>query len=326
MTKVYKKSTHFTPPNLAPNLDKLAQLAQAPIDGHSKGVKNLQKKARSKFLTNALTVRLLAINSPLHKSYTNTLYCASTMVQKGKTLTSSYCGNRWCIQCNRIRTAKLLNGYFDALQALQDPQFVTLTIPNVSGDILRYTIEKMQYTAYSLIHKWQSRHKENKINGVRKIECTYNPSSHTFHPHFHIIVGKKEHAQYIVDQWLKAFPTAQKIAQDIRPCTSQQSILELFKYFTKVLTNKHEFYATQMDVIFQAMRRKRVYQPFGNIHPVIEAIEDIQAEEYENLVDDDRVWVWFEHDWVDEETGECLSGYKPSAPFNSLIDNILTKK
>lgn len=319
MTKIDKKDIQFTPPSL----DKLAQLAQAPIHKGLQGKKNLQKKAKAKCLTNALVYRLTRLDSPLHKSYLNSYYCASVYEQKGQTLTTTYCNNRWCIVCNRIRTAKMINGYMTQLQALQDPYFVTLTIPNVKGEILRETIEKMLYTMYSIIHRWQSHHKEEKMNGVRKIECTYNPDTNTYHPHFHIIVDKKDHAQYIVDQWLTQNKNAQRIAQDIRPCDSQQGLLELFKYFTKVLTNKHDFYAPQMDIIFQAMRRKRVYQPFGNIHPITEDIEDISKEEYTDLVNEDRVWTWFEHDWVDTENGECLSEYKPCEQFNQLIDNII---
>lgn len=307
-------------------LDKLAQLEHPLKINKLQGQKKLQKRAKAKFMTNALTYQLTRLNSPLRKSYVNTYFCASTITQVGNTLTSSYCNNRWCITCNRIRTAKLINGYLEPLQALPDPHFVTLTIPNVTADVLAYTINDMLNTLSSIIHRWQVHHKNDKINGVRKIECTYNSDYDNYHPHIHLIVGSIHSAQHIVNQWLEHYDTARSIAQNIRHCDTQQSMLELFKYFTKILTNKNQFYAPQMDIIFQAMRNKRVYQPFGSIHPVKEDIDDIQAEEYNDIANQDRLWKWFECDWVDEETGEMLSEYMPSEAYSKLIKSIMNKK
>ena len=90
-------------------LDTLAQLR---TETPSKPPVTLVKRAKAKFLTNGLSFPLIDLNSPLKKSYWLTWHCTSVLLQEGQKITSRYCNNRWCIVCNRIRTAKLINGYF----------------------------------------------------------------------------------------------------------------------------------------------------------------------------------------------------------------------
>jgi len=224
--------------------------------------------------------------------------------------------------CNRIRTAKMINGYLGPIKALTDPYMVTLTVPNVPDGELSDTIDMMISVFGKIVNSWNTHNRENKVTGIRKIECTYNPNTDTFHPHFHVILQNKEIACTIVYKWLQAFPNAKNIAQDCRPA-DEKSLMELFKYFTKILTNKHDFYASKMDVIFRAMRRRRVYQPFGNVHIISEDVDEYETQAYKDLANEDKIWKWLEHDWVDEDTGECLSGYTPNQQFKDLIDKIL---
>lgn len=305
-------------------LDKLAQLQPTLNINELQGREKLKKKARAKYFTNALVARLLPIDSNLHKSYLNSYYCNSVYEQKGNTLTTTYCNNRWCMVCNRIRTAKMINGYIDPIKALIDPYMVTLTVPNVPDAELSHTIDLMISAFSKIVNSWNTHNKENKLTGIRKIECTYNPNTDTFHPHFHVILSKKENASSLVDKWLRAFPDAKNIAQNCKQA-DLFSLMELFKYFTKILTNKHDFYAEKMDIIFNSMRRRRVYQPFGNVHIVSEDIDEYETQAYKDLADEDRMWKWLDSDWVDENTGECLSGYTPNQQFKELIDKILHK-
>jgi hypothetical protein len=90
-------------------LDKLAQPSQrTPRDSKE----NLRKRARAKFLSLPLAVDLAELRSPNEKSYRNTIYCASVLVQTpdGK-LTGRFCSTRWCLVCNRVRTARLIYAY-----------------------------------------------------------------------------------------------------------------------------------------------------------------------------------------------------------------------
>ena len=75
-----------------------------------------------------------------------------------------------------------------------------------------------------------------------------------------------------------------------------------------------------MDVIFQAMRGRRVFQPFGGLRAVTEEVERITAQEYENLEEGFHSWKWYSEDWFNE-LGECLTGYKPNESFEELFNN-----
>lgn len=317
MTKIRENTQKSTP-----SLDKLAQLQPKLNINELQGREMLKKKARAKYFTNALVCRLLPLDSDLHKSYLNTYYCNSVYEQKENKLTTTYCNNRWCMVCNRIRTAKMINGYLGPIKALTDPYFVTLTVPNVPDVELSHTIDLMISAFSKIVNSWNTHNRENKITGIRKIESTYNLNLDNFHPHFHVVLQNKDIASFLVYKWLKAFPNAKNIAQDCRPA-DEKSLMELFKYFTKILTNKHDFYASKMDVIFRAMRRRRVYQPFGNVHIISEDVDEYETQAYKDLANEDKIWKWLEHDWVDEDTGECLSGYTPNQQFKDLIDKIL---
>lgn len=315
------KNTPKSSDNAPYLFNTLAQLAHPlEIKELDQTKETLKKRAKAKYVTGALIHELTKIDSPLYKSYRNSYYCASVIEQKGQKLTSTYCNNRWCLVCNRIRTARLINGYMPELEAMKQPVFLTLTIPNVLADELRSTIEIMTSTFRNIVHRHTRRNEV--INGLRKVECTYNPIQNTYHPHFHVIIDGWNNAELIRNKWLESFKNAVPVAQDIRPCKDAASMLELFKYFTKLMTNKDEFYPLQMDIIFQAMRGKRVYQPFGNIHPVKEDVEEIETEEYKDIVNDDRLWTWFENDWIDKETGECLTGYEVEETTQKLCARI----
>jgi len=256
------------------SLDTLADLTptysnkgfETPIHRHSNVLKrqSLTKKARSKYLSNGLAIRLCKIeNSPLIKSYWNTWYCCSAMEQKDNKLTSRYCGNRWCQTCNRIRTAKMINGYSEAIESIRNPYFVTLTIPNEKGENLRFSILEMIRKIRAIKKRLLKQGLD--ITGIRKLECTYNKNRNDFHPHFHLLISGKVNSMILVNEWLKEFPTANRKGQDYRRADGKAK-KELFKYFTKIITKvgtKYSIELKPLDIIFTAMRNCRVFQPMG---------------------------------------------------------------
>lgn len=299
----------------------------------------LRKRARSKYLTTALTLRLSDIpDTPLKKSYWNTFYCAGELVQDGQKITGRYCNNRWCITCNRIRTAKLMKGYSAPLAELPSKYFVTLTIPNMPGAELEGAIDHMNVTLKRI--REMMRKRKTPVIGLRKLECTYNDQQDNFHPHYHLIVSGKDIADEIVRQWLERYPSANAKGQDVRPA-GVNSAKELFKYFTKILASggsrvnmgngrvmikKRVVYAEPLDLIFQAMRGKRVFQPMGIEKEVSEDIEELQSEE----LDESReftMWKWNNSgDWIDETTGECLTGYNKSEAVEELAQSVILRR
>ena len=300
------------------SLDKLAQLS--PPENENT-LLSLRKRAKAKFFTNSYTRALASLKSPLQKSYNNTIFgCANLLKQTDNKITGSYCNNRWCVVCNRIRTAKLINGYQKSLDELPDKHFVTLTIPNVSGQLLGATILLM-IKKFTNLRKYL--HKKGiKIVGLRKIECTYNPITNTFHPHFHLIVSTRMIAEIMQQEWLKRYPDAKEIAQDIRPAENGYH-LELFKYFTKIIS-KDAIYISALDCIFQSMKGLRVFQSMG-IKKVTEEIEELQSQTIEDLKEAEKTWTWLDNDWIDYETGELLTNYKPEESMLRLIKEKLLK-
>ena len=281
---------------------------------------NLQKRAKNKALTSSFIGGLISLDSPLNKTYWNTYHCASEIVQVDNLIKTKYCKNRACLVCNRIRTANYIIGYKAQLDSLTNPYFLTLTKPTIQGDELEQNIKGMTKTIRKIFDRLR---KQNiKPNGIRKLECTYRPKGY-FHPHFHLVVETKHHAELIRNEWLKEYPNAKLSANDIRPCTDNY-VIELMKYFTKLLPNKkskdQHINFKALDVIFQAMTNKRVYQPFGKIRKVKE--KKISSTEYDATIPaklTKHVWKQAIYDWVDIQTAEILSYYQPTDDDRELM-------
>ncbi len=311
-----------------PPLDTLAQPCQKP-DGDAKGT--LVKRARAKYFSLPLAVRLAELRSPLELSYRNTVYCAGRLDQdESGTLRGKYCGARWCMVCNRVRTARSINRYMPELSRWHHAHFVTLTIPNVCRTMLPSTIQRMLKVITSTGRAIR-RTDGLPFRALRKLECTYNRRRDDYHPHFHIVVADKAQAEALVRRWLRAWPHAMREAQDIR-ATDPGSLFELFKYFTKLLTRlpgscPEPIAPANLDVIFRAMKGRRVFQPMGfRIHCDAKDDEDATIGTDGNTVSPVRYgeavrWEWHQpfHDWIDGRTGVALTGYVPSDAIAKAI-------
>lgn len=168
----------------------------------------------------------------------------------------------------------------------------------------------------------------NAINGVRKLECTYNVTEDTFHPHLHFIVDGEANASWMVSEWLKRNPDASFKGQDWKKADAG-SLMELFKYTTKIVFKAegegHKIYVPALDTIFRAMQDLRTFQPFGNVRAVSEDITELDADTYDIEPYEFLVWVWEGSDWHAMPTGKALTGYKPSPCIVELLtDRVVT--
>ena len=205
MAKIGIENNIQKPKAGAPLLDTLAQLSTKSLEpNNSNGFslkkitkKTLQKRAKSKAFTLSYLFDLIDLKSPLLKSYWQTYHCTNAILQEGKKLKSKYCNQRWCLTCNRIRTAKIINGYKSEIDKFNSPHFVTLTIPNVKAKDLKKSIEEMNKTISKINNNLKRRH-STKIKALRKYECTYNSKRNDYHPHFHLIVDGKEESEKLV--------------------------------------------------------------------------------------------------------------------------------
>lgn len=303
-----------------------------------KGTKNTQnpkkkalKKARKKYFSFGLAAGLANKNpeSSLIHSYMNTLACVKNLVvdENGK-VRAKYCKNRWCPLCQSIRIAKLIDGYKSQLEQYPELYFVTLTRPTVPADGLKAQRVQM-YDSFKKI-KDSMFFRRGKYSGIRKAECTIRPNGH-YHFHFHVLINSKAAAEFMVERWLKLNPESTREAQDIREVdkSNDRSLLEIFKYFTKLIaklknqdgTEQAYISYTRLNVIFEFMKGQRVFQPFGSLRPVEEDFEDEDLEADLKVEQANSLWEWVVSDWYNIETGEALTGYEPASRLVDLISH-----
>ena len=305
-------------------LDTLAQLRKPCKDGCCSASQiSFQKRSRSKAMTEAMLFPLIDLESPLSKSYWQTYWCNKVILQDGVTTKSKYCNQRWCMVCNRIRTARLINGYADQLKGLNNPYFVTLTTRNVPAEDLLETLNQM---AKDLTRCKDTLRKQGiKLIGIRKIEVTYNEERDDYHPHYHLIIDGCSQSFKLVSEWLTKHPkTATIKGQDLRYADVGAPV-ELFKYFTKMLSKSGHFHAKPMDVIFQAMKGKRVFQPFGGIRRCSEDVEVEREKTIDWKQPQTEIWTYERadeySDWYNAN-GEPFSEVKLTPDTIKLIQRI----
>ena len=304
------------------NLDTLAQVGKLEINLPRKtNLDSYKSRAKAKAISNEMALKLVDCNSPLKQGYFNTYYCSSTILQDGNKAKARYCKYRWCLVCNRIRTANLIKGYLTPITQLSDLKFITLTVVSVKDFQLKQTIEDMQAKFNQIVDVLRKTHKI-KLQGLRKIECNYNINSDTYNPHFHCLVSLNDNqAKLLVKLWMDRNLSNDIKAQNIRTA-SATTLPEMFKYFTKMLT-KGQFYPQPQDVIFQAFKNKRTVQSYGIKKDVSEDITDLIGQEIDFKDNQSEIWVWDKnfYDWVSSQ-GETWCDYKPSLITQELINNI----
>jgi hypothetical protein len=280
--------------------------------------KKLKNRARSKFITNAVAAPLSTLRSPLEKAYKLSTRCAGELTETPGKLTGLYCGCRWCVVCSRIRTARFFQGYMPAIEKMEEKWFLTLSRPNVVAAALEDEV-KYYLREASLIQRHLREKRELQYSSLRKIECTYNAEADTYHPHFHFIFDNFLAADLFLQEWLSRNPTARLDKGNQLKKADNGSVRELFKYFTKVVSKSksktpggvdtYGIHLAALDTMFLALRAVRTFQPCGVIKAVSEEVEPTQA--LDSGRDETHFWKWLKNDWVNVETEQLLTGYKP---------------
>jgi hypothetical protein len=323
----------------------------------------LFKRATRVYLKNALSLGLVDINKARRamlmenvsdvsqmleyekedkdvlRSYWNMYHCAGELTKIGDKITGRYCKNRLCLVCNSIRTAVLIEKYKPVFDEWgDDTYFVTLTAKTVDSCDLDDRIDGM-FKVFNKIkerlRKRAQRTDTEKFQGLRKIECTYNPHYKKYHPHFHLMIKGEKHAKQVLNYWLelgkKEGWEMSRDGQDVRQA-SKGSEMELFKYFTKIISSKAKdksIYLDSLDVIFKAFRGRRVFQNFGFKLPKIEkeeiqAVEELQSPEVENF---NEIIAFLENYGSEHvSTGVLISEMKGKKGLKELIEWVKTEK
>lgn len=334
------------PPCEGGSLDKLGKPCRSPFEeARNEAKRTIAKRRRSKWLTSDLLAELEGLDSPI--TYDRARGCCRVIRQEDRTLTSTYCRCRWCIVCNRIRTGTIINRYLDILRMWEEEAgvyMVGLTVPNVEGNRLRATIgemkKRLRYCRRSI--------RETRgldFRAIENWECTYNADRDDFHPHVHSAVRGKKQALALVEEHLSRWEDATQAAQDVRKWDgSVGGMKDLAKYPTKLVSESEEERppAEKLDTIFRALYRKHLCVPVGfqieeeqaRAEAFFEGVE-IDADATADTESDDeagddwddlkalvvaysapsekRLWTWDSDvgDWVDRDTGECLTVEEP---------------
>jgi hypothetical protein len=228
-----------------------------------------------------------------------------------------------------------------ALEKMEEKYFLTLTRKNVPAHLLKTTIREMLTIVSKTIAKLRRKDKRGRrfieFSCLRKIECTYNEITNEYHPHFHFIIDSEFAATCLRSAWCKYWGVdsatgkqiADPAAQDLRPADNN-SCMELFKYFTKVISKSkdktdYRIHVAALDQMFRAMKKVRTFQPTGVIKAVSEDIDELQAEATgRDIV---ACWSWLgQGDWLDKETGELLTGYIPSPAIKEIASHVVLPK
>ncbi len=302
------------PETLTAEFNTLAHVARDPA-------LELRKKAKRKALTVFLAGKLIELDTDNVKAYRNMYYCNSALEQDGQELKeATYCKNRLCAVCGAIKTANLINGYMPELKKMSDPIFLTLTIKAVEGRFLKTAINRMNATIRQ-IQKHLTKYHKVKLFGLRKLECNYNPKKNTYNPHYHFIIDGEAKAELLRKMWLQYNPTCDPRAQKAIPA-DMDTMIELFKYATKIIAKDGLIHALQIDVIYTALRHKRTIQSMG----IKKQVDEDEREKviYDHLAPDNTNWIWNQEatDWINQETGECLTGFTPDKELKLLFEQL----
>lgn len=268
------------------------------------------------------------------KSFWNMWKCARTLEKKGDKVTTRYCKNRLCLVCSAIRQAQGMERHKPILKDWGDSAyFVTLTKKTVKEEDLKEAVNFLVDTLKKIkarMKKQYQRKQIDKLQVISKLECTYNPKTKEYHPHFHLIIKGKENAHSVKEYWLgyvkEAGYKANDRGQDIRKC-DDNVLKELFKYITKITSSssksntKKLIYPKALLAIFRAFKHKRTFEVHGFKLPKLEVEKmDDEAkevvivegvEEGGELAPSDTVeyfeWSKSQCDWVSITTGSFIA-------------------
>jgi len=245
-------------------------------------------------------------------------------------LYTRYCKTRVCLVCGAVMTGRNINRYAPVLEEWgPDTYFVTLTNETVPEAELRQQIQDMTVAFRNCVQSIRRTHKL-EFKALRKTEITRRIETGMYHPHFHCLVYGLPQAKALVQTWLARSPRhSSPQAQDIRKVTPG-GLNEVLKYATKMISvdpadGKRFIDAEGLHVIVKALRGLKTLQPVGFRLPKLTEEEE-EAIKLEHMtmawkrIGEAVLWTYDPEvgDFIDEETGECLTGRTPTDAFEAV--------
>jgi len=331
------------------NLD-YSQIPDKMVFGNGSDLSDKQaweRRAKRKLITQRLMLALVDVAKKRGdlkqvQRYWNAYHCQSNLTHSNGRVYGNYCKSRYCLVCLSIRKAVTLNNYLPILQTWKNPYFVTLTVRSAREDKLKLWMKAMKVAFRRIRERCKKRNQRGKLSnfmGIKSLECNFNPIKKTYNPHYHLLVPSKEIAETLRIEWLRTWNKKEILAlpfpQQKRPVDRLQSDLEeTVKYGAKIFTdpsmNKGKnksilpiIYAAAMDNIFMAMDGYRLFDRFGFNLPKHSPKPKVLPSFLQNY--EDVVFDKIANDWVNYDTGELLTGYKPTPQLEFLLNNHIDK-
>lgn len=305
--------------------------------------KIITNKAKRKIITETMAITLVDIarkRGDLEKAqkYWNTYHCQSRLYTHDGRTYGKYCKNRHCTVCNSIRKAVIIEKYYPVLKEWKEGYLVTLTVKACKAAALRSMLRQVLEKFRQIIAKLKKQHQRGKgikVMGVRSLECNFNPKDRTYNPHLHIIVPDKATANLLMSEWLHrwgVWKTSGSGQHKRRVKDLEHDMVEMIKYGSKIFTEPdvhkksatkkgdRDIYAAALYNIFEAMKGLRLFERFGfNLSDAVAK----RTPSAPQVTTDFKEWHYdiHSHDWVNEEDGDHLSGYRPPPLLVELLDN-----
>lgn len=174
-------------------------------------------------------------------------------------LAGSACHDRFCLPCAQERSHAIALNVLELTQGRQT-RFLTLTL-KASSDPLATQLDKL-YASFQALRR-RKLWKDKVTGGVAFLEITWSDKTHTWHPHFHILVE----GHYIPHSKLKNLwyqITGDSFVVDIRYVRDLRTASRyVTKYASKPFNNTYLNRPTQLDECILAIKGRKLLLTFG---------------------------------------------------------------
>lgn len=174
-------------------------------------------------------------------------------------LVPDFCHDRFCVPCSRVRQATIRSNLASHLH--DGPyRFLTLTIRHGS-EPLSVLLRKL----YSSFRKLRQRAlwRDNVNGGASFLELSYNPETHSWHPHLHCVLeGRYIHRPDLVKLWFSC--TGDSTGVYIKMVRQREHVIDyISKYVTKPLSAKAIDEPELLAEAILCLKSKRMLVTFG---------------------------------------------------------------
>ena len=222
-------------------------------------------------------------------------FFADETLEKKKVNKSNFCKNRFCPLCSWRKARKDSLKISILLKYIQEQFkyefiFLTLTAPNVSGELLNDEIKKYNNSFKKLMQLKQV--KKISKGHIRKLEVTYNKERNDYHPHFHVMIAVTrsyfKNKDYIkkkewLELWQQCMNDTSITQVDVKKMNTSDSnaIAEIAKYGAKdadYLISQEVF-----DIFYRSLKGKQLLTYSGAFKDALKLFNQGELEKYKEL-------------------------------------------